>query len=248
MLLFRNSMIVAAVLLCLSSLHAQDTDQLAREDARLNQIYQQRVAQLRSDPAALAALRRQERDWIRQRDQQCGKDVACLTQSTKAHADYLQEQVSQNDPNAKPGASIPQELLGKWIIRKSLPVGGVVCWGEKQAQALVGTSLEYRADSFLWKEKSIRSLGSKTSLVKAQEFAEENSGSGGSVTLHDLGIAAPSVKQVEIQHPDITVYDKTMDCCATVPGENALMKGPNTLILNICGVFYEATRVDAPTN
>jgi uncharacterized protein YecT (DUF1311 family) len=246
--LLRNSMIVATVLFCVAALHAQDTDQLAREDARLNQVYQQRVWQLRSDPAALAALRRQERDWIRQRDQQCGKDVACLTQSTKAHADYFQEQVSQNDPNTKPGAPIPPEILGKWIIRKNLPVGGVVCWGEKQAQSLVGTALEYRAGSFLWKDKSIRSLGSKTSLVKAQEFAEANSGSGGAVTFNDLGIDAASAKQIEIQHPDIAVYDKTMDCCAVVPGETVLMKGPNTLILNICGVFYEATRADEAKN
>ena len=82
---------------------------LSQEDARLNRVCQRRVAQLRDDPAKLAELRRQETDWIKQRDQKCGKDAACLKQATKARADYLEQLVAQQEPNPTPGGKIPRE-------------------------------------------------------------------------------------------------------------------------------------------
>src|SRR5258708_21999710 len=72
---------------------AQDT-RLSEQDARLNRAYQQRVTQLSRNSQKLAELRRQELDWIKQRDQQCGKEVACLVEATKARADYLEQQVA----------------------------------------------------------------------------------------------------------------------------------------------------------
>ena len=94
----------------------------------------------------------------------------------------------------------------------------------------------------------MHNLGSKISTVKAQQFLEDHSASGGSVDFHQLGIAAPSVKQIEIQHPDVSVYPKASDCCTAVPGETVLVKGPNTIVFDVCGVFYEASRADGSKN
>jgi hypothetical protein len=234
---------IAAILLSVFRLSAQDS-QLSGEDARLNQIYQQRVAQLRSDPSALTALRRQERDWIRQRDQQCGTAPKCLAEATKAHADYFQDKVSQNDLRPKPGLPIPRELVGRWVVRKYFSLQGVTCWDEKQARAIVGTVLEYRADNFLWNGKTIRNLGAKTSEVTASDFAADNAGGsgGGQVSFSQLGISTPTVSQVEIRHPDVAVYNKASDCCAAVPGETVFLKSPNVIIFSLCGIFYEASR------
>jgi hypothetical protein len=207
-------------------------------------MYHQRVGQLGDDPAGLAVLRHQERDWIKQRDQQCGQDAACLTQATKAHADYLAEQVRQNDSNVKVGASIPPELLGKWTVRKVFPITGITCWADKEAKAVLGTTLEYRQDGFFWKDKSIRNLGSETTTLTAKQFAEDNAGGsgGGSMTFGQLGITAQQIKQVMISHPDVSVYPASADCCASVPGVTVLFKGPDAILFSLCGIFYEADR------
>ena len=168
--------------------------------------------------------------------------MACLAQSTKAHADYFQQQVDQNSSTTKSGSPIPQELWGKWTIQKVLPTQNAACWDQKQADALVGTSLEYRADSFAWKEKTLRNLGSTTSMLQAKQFAEDNSGSAGVVDFHQLGISSASVKQIEIQHPDASVYDSSSNCCAAVPGETVMMTDAKTLVLGVCGVYYRVSR------
>jgi uncharacterized protein len=181
------------IALFFSSVSMAEDARLSKQDARLNHAYQQRVVQLSSNPQKLAELRRQELDWIKQRDQQCGKDMACLTAATKARADYLEQQVSQVAP--RPPGQIPQELLGKWIIRKVIPTDTVTCLDSKQAQTLVGTEIEYRADGFRWKNTTVRSSGTSTSMIGAQEFAQANSGSQSHVDFNQLGIAASAVKQ-----------------------------------------------------
>jgi uncharacterized protein len=218
---------------------AQDT-RLSEQDARLNRAYQQRVAQLSRNPQKLAELRRQELDWIKQRDQPCGTDVACLVEATKAQADDLEQQVAQEAPKA-PG-QIPQELLGKWIIRKVLATDTVTCLNSKQAQTLVGTEIEYRADSFRWKNTSVRSSGTSTNLIGAQEFTQANSGSGSHVDFNQLGIAASAVKQITISHPDMTIAELSQSGTRAVPGESVLVEAPNTIIFEICSTYFEAQR------
>jgi hypothetical protein len=249
MFAFRGWISVSVVLLWTATgLTAQDANQLGQEGARLNQVYRQRVSQLRNDPSALTALRDQERDWIRQRDKQCGKDVGCLIQSTKAHADYFEQQVAQNDSKTKPGSPIAQELWGKWTIEKILPTQNAGCWDQKQANALVATSLEYRADSLAWKDKPLRNLGSTTTWLQAKDFAADNSGSAGSVDFHQLGINSTAVQEIEIRHPDASVYEKSADCCASVPGETVMITGRNTMVLGVCGIYYGASRVSGAKN
>ncbi|MBV8212447.1 MAG: DUF1311 domain-containing protein [Verrucomicrobia bacterium] len=220
---------------------AQDAG-LSQEDARLNQVYQRRVAQLHNDPAKLAELRRQETDWIKQRDQKCGKHAACLAQATKERADYLEQLVTQQQPNPTPGGKIPQELLGKWTIRKVLPTDTTTCLDSKQAQTFIGTEIEYRADSFRWKTTTVRSSGSSTNLIGAQEFAQDNSGSRSHVDFTQLGIVASAVEQITINHPDVKIAELSQSGSATVPGESVLVEGPNTIIFDMCNTYFEARR------
>jgi hypothetical protein len=198
---------------------------------------------LRNDPGKLAELRRQETDWIKGRDQKCGKDVACLAQETKARADYLEQLVAQEGrPNPTPVSKIPQELLGKWVIRKVLPTDSIGCLDSKQAQTLVGTEVEYRADSFRWKTTNVQSSGSSTNLIGAQEFAQGNSGSGSRVGFNQLGIATSAVEQITINHPDVKIAELSQSGSAAVPGESVLVEGPNTIILEVCNTYFEARR------
>lgn len=218
---------------------AQDTG-LSEQDARLNQAYQQRVTQLSRNPQKLAELRRQELDWIKQRDHQCGKDVACLVEATKVRADYLEQQVSQDTP--KPPGQIPQELLGKWIIRKVIPTDTVTCLDSKQAQTLIGTEIEYRADGFRWKNTTVRSSGTSTNMIGAQEFAQTNSGSQSHVDFNQLGIAVSAVKQITISHPAVTIGELSPSGSGAMPGENVLVEAPNTMIFEICSTYFEVQR------
>jgi uncharacterized protein len=220
---------------------AQDA-RLSQEDARLNRVYQRRVAQLRNDTAKLAELRRQETDWIKERDQKCGKDAACLAQATKERADYLEQLVAPEGPKPTPPSKIPQELLGKWIVRKVVATDTVGCLDSKQAQALLGAEIEYRADSFRWKTTVVQSSGSSTNLIGAQEFAQGNSGSSSHVDFNQLGIAASAAEQVTINHPDVKIAELSQSGSAAVPGENVLLEGPNTIILEVCNTYFEARR------
>ena len=224
-----------------ATLSAQDAG-LTQEDARLNRVYQRRVAQLRNEPAKLAELRRQETDWIKERDQKCGKDAACLAQATKERADYLEQLVGQKVPNPTPVGKIPQQLLGKWIIRKILPTDTIGCLDGTQAQKLVGTEIEYRADNFRWKTTNVRSSGSSTNMVGAQEFAQDNSGKGSRVDFAQLGIVSSAVEQITIRHPDVKISELSQSDNAAVPGESVLVEGPNTIIVVVCNTYFEARR------
>jgi hypothetical protein len=64
-------------------------DEKDEQDARLNQIYHQLIAQLQPDADAVRQLREEERGWIKRRDAQCGQDMACQTRIIKERADEL---------------------------------------------------------------------------------------------------------------------------------------------------------------
>jgi hypothetical protein len=240
--LHNGIVILFAACSCATLSFAQDAARLSQEDARLNRIYQRCVGQLRTDSVKLAELRRQEADWIKKRDQKCGQDVACLAQATKERADYLEKLVAQVGPNLTPVSKIPQELLGKWIVRRVLPIDTIGCLDSKQAQSLVGTEIEYRTDNFRWKTINVPSAGSSTKMIGAQEFAQANSGSGSRVDFNQLEIAASAVEQITINHPDVKIAELSPSGSTAVPGESVLVEGPNTIIVEVCNTYFEARR------
>lgn len=231
---------VGFLFLCLSA-HAQSTENLKKADSRLNALYQQRVSQLKDDEKGIAALRAAERDWIKQRDHQCGKDIHCLQQMTVARADYLSTEVAQYDPDHT-GIALPQELLGKWKINKILPANTISCWDDKQGRAIVGQVIEYDTSSLKWKGSNIKSLGVTTTMVKASDFQIENSGSGSSVSFSDLGIHAKQAKKVDIGHAEFSWEDGNPGGTTEIPGESVLIKNPETIVFSVCSTFFEAHR------
>ncbi|MGL5387653.1 MAG: hypothetical protein ACRDCA_17640 [Serratia sp. (in: enterobacteria)] len=144
---------------------------------------------------------------------------------------------AQNAP-----APIPPALIGNWSVTKIIPTQTVGCWDEKQAQQLVGNSINYKADGFTWHEQQVINQGAITTTVEAQEFVEDNSGDNSYVDFPTLGISTPSVQRVIIQHQDVSVPGITDQGSEGVPGDNVLVKDRNTLIFSQCGVWFEAQR------
>ena len=71
----------------------------------------------------------------------------------------------------------------------------------------------------------MRNLGSTTSVVKAQQFAGDNSGMGpnsSQVSFDQLGIATLAVKQIAIKHPDVTIDDGSSGGSSEMPGDTVL--------------------------
>lgn len=134
-------------------------------------------------------------------------------------------------------AAVPARLQGSWSITRILPTSGVACFDEKQAEALVHTPLVYSAHSMRWKTAAVPLHDVFVRELTADEFQQENSGSGGSVQLADLGIRAGIVTEVDLQHEDMDITGATTE----VPGDTVLLAAPNRIVVRACNVFYEAT-------
>ena len=65
---------------------------------------------------------------------------------------------------------IPVELRGKWTIKRELPTSTISCWGEQEAKEIIGTEIQYSADSFRWKDTNIAHLTVKVAIVSAGQF------------------------------------------------------------------------------
>ena len=105
--------------------------------------------------------------------------------------------------------NIPQELVGKWVIQRELPTRTISCWGEKEAKAIIGTEIEYTADSFRWKHIVVKHPTVAIAVVSAEQFQRENSSpsvNGSQVSFRQLGIDAPEMKQVSINHEPARDY------------------------------------------
>lgn len=137
---------------------------------------------------------------------------------------------------------IPTELIGKWIINKILPTQTISCWDDKQAQTLIGTSVVYKSDGFNWNKHPLTSQGVTTTIVEAQEFLEDNSGSGSIVEFKMLGIVKPAVERVIIKHADVEIKGITDQGTVGIPGDDVMIKDKNSLILSVCNVWFEAQR------
>jgi len=68
---------------------------------------------------------------------------------------------------------IPRELVGKWAIQRELPTRTISCWGEKEAKAIIGSEVEYAADSFTWKHIVVKHPTVAIAIVTAEQFQRE---------------------------------------------------------------------------
>jgi len=139
--------------------------------------------------------------------------------------------------------AMPARLRGSWRITRILPTHNVACWGQDQAVKLVGTTLTYSDRSMHWYGGQVPLQEIVTREVSSEEFRSENSSSGGDgVTFDMVGIHAPSVTEVDLQHEDADITGATTE----VPGDAVLLAGPNRIVVSACSVYYEAVRATTP--
>jgi hypothetical protein len=143
--------------------------------------------------------------------------------------------------------AVPKELWGKWRVARVVPTSSIACWDEVEAKAIVGTEIEYSADSFRWKNVVTPHPAAQVVRINAQQFHDENSGAGANssqVTFEMLGIKALQATQVKIAHPDANVTRGTIE----IPGDAVLIKDARTIIVSACNVYFQARRVSfSPT-
>jgi uncharacterized protein YecT (DUF1311 family) len=232
--------------------------ELNRQDARLNQNYRKRMTQLSSDAGATASLRADERKWIRARNAKCKTDSACLLKETADRADFLATQFS---PGSNPqgavatgahltagttsatddGGVIPHELVGHWTVLRALPTKTISCWGEAEAQAVIGTEIVYTADSLKWRDAVAKNPKVTKNVISARDFALNNSGGGANdsnVSFKQLGITSARATQLTIEHADRDVTGGTTE----IPGDVVLLRDPTHIIFSICNLYFLAER------
>jgi hypothetical protein len=111
----------------------------------------------------------------------------------------------------------PKRIWGKWRIRREVPTLTVSCWCEREVRAILGTEIEYTAESFRWKNVITRHPSTEVANVSAEQFHAEHSGQGvnsSEITFQQLGIKAAQATQSTIKHPDANVTGATTE----IPG------------------------------
>lgn len=141
-------------------------------------------------------------------------------------------------------AQIPKELWGRWMVEHELPTTTIPCWSGPEAKKLIGTELDYSDRIFRWNNVITEHPVAETRIITAKEFHDQNSGgsvSGSQVTFRQIGIKAVQATEVLIHHPDANITTAT----AEIPGDDVLVKDPNTIVFSVCSVYFEAKRVTA---
>lgn len=133
---------------------------------------------------------------------------------------------------------LPGRLQGAWRITRILPTSNTACWSTEQAQLLVGSTLMYREEALRWRDGAVPLYDVTTRTVTADDFSKENGAAEKRASFSQLGIHARSVLEVDLQHEDMDITGATTE----VPGDTVLLAGPNRIIIQACGVFFEASR------
>lgn len=78
-------------------------------------------------------------------------------------------------------------------------------------------------------------------VITAEQYEREYSSpsvNGTQVSFRQLGISAPEVKQVTVDHAPADITTATTE----IPGDVVLLKNRNTIIFSVCNVYFEAER------
>ena len=136
----------------------------------------------------------------------------------------------------KPAAAqVPGALLGTWRVDRILATQSNACWDADRARTLVGSTLTYEPSRMIWQggEVPLEGLLAVSRTLTGQRYAKEYN-----VALDELGVHAPAVREVDLQHEDADVTGATTE----VPGDTVLLLSPSHIVVSACGVFYEASR------
>ncbi len=132
--------------------------------------------------------------------------------------------------------SMPPSILGEWRIARILPTANTACWDNDRAKPLLNSRLRYSPGAMTWKGGSVPITEALTRTLSARQFAGEYK-----VNLADLGIHAPSVLEIDLQHEDADITGSTTE----VPGDTVLLAGPGRIVVSACGVFFSAVKLGA---
>ena len=138
--------------------------------------------------------------------------------------------------------SIPRELLGKWSVVRELNTRTISCWGDEQAKKIIGTTIDYSPRTLSWRNLHTKVNGAKVRIISARQFHDENSGGSSNssqIDFQQLGIKGASATQIMIRHPDQSITGATSE----FPGDEVLVKGPDSIVFSLCNVYFEANRV-----
>jgi CubicO group peptidase (beta-lactamase class C family) len=138
--------------------------------------------------------------------------------------------------------NIPADLIGRWRIAREIATRTISCWGIEEAKKIIGTTIEYTSDSLRWKDRLISHPAVEVATVSAQEFHDAHSGQGfdsSQVALPMLGIKDPVVTQVTVAHRPAEITGSTTE----IPGDEVLLKSPNTIVFAVCNYYFEAVRM-----
>ncbi|MFZ0663538.1 MAG: hypothetical protein WAM66_12650 [Acidobacteriaceae bacterium] len=142
---------------------------------------------------------------------------------------------------------IPQQLWGAWRITRILPARTISCWGEKDAELLLGTEIRYSAHGFRWKGKDVNKPKVEVKLFTAQQFKDTYSSpsvNGSQVSFKQLGIHSKEIQEIDIEHPAADITGATTE----IPGDSVLLKNKNTIIFSVCNVYFEAHKMASKTH
>jgi hypothetical protein len=137
-------------------------------------------------------------------------------------------------PVSATAQSMPPSIAGKWRIVKIIPTHNPQCWDEDRARSLVGTTLVYQTGAMVWQGGAETIAAALSRTLTRREFQDEYK-----VDLPELGIGAPSVTEIDLQHEDADVTGATTE----IPGDTIVVAGPGRIVVSACGVFYSAVRV-----
>jgi len=146
--------------------------------------------------------------------------------------------VAAFDGAIAPAQSMPISITGKWRIVKILPTNNQQCWDENRAKSMIGTTLTYQAHAMVWSGGAEAISDALSRTLTKRSFREEHN-----VDLPELGIAAASVEEIDLQHEDADVTGATTE----IPGDTIVIAGPGRIVVSACGVFYAAVRVTGKT-
>ncbi len=140
---------------------------------------------------------------------------------------------------------IPTQLQGDWVVTRLIPTRTISCWGQREANQLIGTTIRYTADSLQWKNHIAQGVGVATRVWTREEFEKEYYGgpSDSQLDFKQLGILSGTAEIVTIHHAPADIAGGSIE----IPGDWALLKSSDTIIVSVCNLYFEAHRVGLKT-